>query len=186
MYFQAFLLDSNESNAYLVGCSETHEAILIDAGCYDRRIGGFLLQSELSLKYIFLTHDHFDHTDGIPDFLDECEGEIEVIGAFPTSYGGRVIRHGDEIAVGRLRGRFLDTSGHTPDSYSLVLEERMVFVGDALFAGSIGGAVGEAREREIENIRRNIFTLGDHVEIYPGHGPATLVGIERQKNPFFL
>ena len=184
MLFQAFLLDANESNAYVAGCPVTREAFLVDAGCYDPRISAFLKLNDLSLKYIFLTHDHYDHSGGISEIIGQHGGSV--LSARGARGKGKKVREGDEVRVGRLSGRVLDTSGHTSDSISLFLEERLVFVGDALFAGSIGGTGSSSDQREeIDNIRKKIFVLGDHVEIYPGHGPPSLVGIERTKNPFF-
>ncbi len=184
MLFKSFLLNANESNAYIAGCPNTREAVLVDAGCYDPAISEFLTANGLSLKYIFLTHDHYDHADGIPEIQNRHGGEV--LSARRGRYGGRTVSEGEEVLVGELSGTVSDVSGHTPDSIMLFLENRMVFVGDALFAGSIGGAGGENKEREMQNIRDKIFTLDDHVEIYPGHGPASTVGIERTKNPFFV
>lgn len=184
MLFQHFLLDANESNAYVVGCPQTREALLVDVGCYDPRISAFLRLHNLSLKYIFLTHDHYDHSGGIPEILGQHGGMV--LSARGTRGKGRQVREGDEVHVGQLKGVVLDTGGHTADSISLLLEERIIFVGDALFAGSIGGTNSPSRrDEEIENIRKKIFVLGDRVEIYPGHGPPSLVGLERAKNPFF-
>lgn len=184
MFFQPFLLDANESNAYLATCSMTRKAILVDAGCYDPRISAALKLHDLVLEYIFLTHNHYDHSGGIGEIISQHGGLV--LSAGRTRWKGKKVREGDEINIGRLRGRVIETGGHTNDSISLLLEERMVFVGDALFAGSIGGT-SRARDqkREIENIRKKIFALDDEVEIYPGHGPPSLVGIERTRNPFF-
>ena len=77
------------------------------------------------------------------------------------------------------------TSGHTPDSISFIFEERVAFTGDALFAGSIGGASGAAQREEIRLVREKILTLPEDCEIRPGHGPASTVGIEKVANPFF-
>jgi glyoxylase-like metal-dependent hydrolase (beta-lactamase superfamily II) len=80
----------------------------------------------------------------------------------------------------------LHTPGHSPGGISLVTD-RVVFVGDTLFAGSIGRTdfPGGDYEGLLWNVREKIFTLGDDVVVYPGHGPKTAVGRERKTNPFF-
>ena len=95
----------------------------------------------------------------------------------------REVSHGEEVRVGRLTGKVLATPGHTADGLSLVLPG-MVFTGDTLFAGSIGGTISQARE--IDVVRKNIFSLPANYEVHPGHGPSSTVAIESQHNPFFV
>jgi glyoxylase-like metal-dependent hydrolase (beta-lactamase superfamily II) len=88
--------------------------------------------------------------------------------------------------VGQLTGTVFSTPGHTPDSLSLAFPG-VIFTGDALFAGSIGGVSSETdRTLEIDSIRKHIFSFPEDYEIHPGHGPASTVGIERRFNPFFM
>ena len=98
----------------------------------------------------------------------------------------RYIDEGDIITFGDISLKVLHTPGHSPGGISLVTD-KMVFVGDTLFAGSIGRTdfPGGDYEGLLENVRTKIFTLGDDVRVYPGHGPETTVGHERQYNPFF-
>ena len=74
----------------------------------------------------------------------------------------------------------------SPVGLSLIFDE-LVFTGDALFAGSVGGTtLEEDRLRQLENIRKNLFTLPDELIVCPGHGPCSTIGIERRYNPFFV
>lgn len=187
MYFASFVTTNNEANVYLVGCPETKEAIMIDAGSVDPRYKRFLDRNGLHLKKVFVTHDHYDHIESLTTIcMRYGEDQVTIYGASLRANWTQV-GEGDAIEIGTLKGRVLKTNGHTPDSLSLVIEDRMVFVGDCLFAGSIGGTHTETmKQRELDNIKNKIFPLGDHVEIYPGHGAPTTVGVERTKNPFLI
>jgi len=97
------------------------------------------------------------------------------------------LAEGDEVAFGEVRLKVLHTPGHSPGGISLV-GDGVVFVGDELFAGSIGRTdlPGGDYETLINSVRTKLFTLEDDTIVYPGHGPATTIGRERRYNPFFL
>jgi hydroxyacylglutathione hydrolase len=99
----------------------------------------------------------------------------------------RYVEEGDMIAFGDISLKVLHTPGHSAGGISL-FTDKMVFVGDTLFAGSIGRTdfPGGDYKSLIRHVREKIFTLGDDVVVYPGHGPRTTVGQERQTNPFFI
>jgi glyoxylase-like metal-dependent hydrolase (beta-lactamase superfamily II) len=186
MIFRHFLLGVNEANAFVAACEETRDAVLVDVGDIDPRIVDFLEENRLRLTTIFITHDHYDHTGGLSEAVAQYDATVL---SAKGAVGGRKARrvgHGEEIRVGRLVGKVLATPGHTPDSISLALPG-MVFTGDALFSGSIGGITSPRDAQiEIDHIRRNIFTLPDDYEIHPGHGPSSVVGVEKRCNPFFV
>jgi hydroxyacylglutathione hydrolase len=164
-----------------------------------------LAKDKLSLAYIINTHGHFDHTGGnkplkaatgaellihradAPMILHQEQGGamwgMEIQNSPPPS---RYIDEGDIITFGDISLKVLHTPGHSPGGISLVTD-KMVFVGDTLFAGSIGRTdlPGGDYEGLLHNVQTKIFTLGDDVMVYPGHGPETTVGHERQYNPFF-
>ncbi|MBI2435459.1 MAG: MBL fold metallo-hydrolase [Candidatus Hydrogenedentes bacterium] len=185
MIFAHFVLDVHESNAFIVGCKKTREALLVDAGACDARFAPFLRLHELQLTTVFITHHHFDHTDGLAAVLD-------TFGAQPYSFSGNVggrktvkCGHGDTVRFGAIEGRVVHTPGHTPDGISLILPG-MVFTGDALFAGSVGGTANDRdAQQQLDAIRKHIFTLADDYEIHVGHGPSSTVRVEREFNPFF-
>lgn len=185
MIFGHFLLEVNEANAFIVGCEQTREALLVDAGDWDARIEAFLREHALRLTQIFITHDHYDHTGGLAQAL-AATGAAVLGGPGKASRQDRQrLAHGDAVCIGGIAGQAVATPGHTPEGMSLVLPG-MVFTGDALFAGSVGGTTSPANaEQQLTAIRQHLFTLPDVTEIHPGHGPSSAIGIERQHNPFF-
>jgi len=185
MIFRPFLLNVNESNAFVIACEETGEALLVDAGDFDTHIEDFLHEKRLRLTTVFITHDHYDHTGGLSSIIERYDVQV-LSGRGGSGVKGKKVKHGDEVRIGSLTGKVLATPGHTGDSVSLVFPG-MVFTGDALFSGSIGGVSSpQDGKLEVDHIRRNIFTLPDEYEIHPGHGPSSTVGIERRHNPFFV
>jgi glyoxylase-like metal-dependent hydrolase (beta-lactamase superfamily II) len=97
-----------------------------------------------------------------------------------------LVREGDEIAFGEGAFRVAHTPGHTPGCVSFITEG-MAFVGDLIFAGSIGRTdlPGGDYETLIRSVEEKIFPLPDGTVLFPGHGPATTVGDEKRSNPFF-
>lgn len=186
MIFKHFFLpDTNEANTYIVGCGRTREAMLIDAGADTREYDEFLERANARLTGIFLTHFHWDHDGGLDSLLDRFDVPVYSMTG-QTRNGVRVKEH-DTVPIGKLSTVVYRTTGHTPDSLTLVVENRIAFVGDALFAGSIGGTASPAlQEEEKSHIRGKIFSLPPDTLLCPGHGPLTTVSIEKTCNPFFV
>lgn len=193
MILQHFRLNPIEVNTYIFGCSETKEVMIVDLGEWDERIPKFVAEHGLTVKKIFITHDHYDHTDAVQDAINAFHPHT--VSGTPNPGGiavDQVVKHGDTVSIGNLTGRVVDTSGHTPVGLSLIFPHQngapgIVFSGDALFAGSVGGTgTPETYAQQLTNIRENLFTLPCDYEVYSGHGPATAIGIERAKNPFFV
>ena len=191
MIFRPFLLKVDmaigEVNAFIYGCEETKKAILIDAGKFDQRFADYARAEGLKLSTIFLTHDHGDHVAGAAECAEKF-GATVIAGTEEPSgrKADRVVGHGDKVEVGHLVGRVVSTPGHTPYGISLVFPG-MVFTGDALFAGSVGGTSSQENyAMQIEAIREHVLALPGDTRIHSGHDPATTVSIEKQYNPFFL
>lgn len=193
------------SNCFVLGCEETREAVIIDAGEFSREVEDFLESNALKVKYICLTHSHVDHAGDINRFKQETGGEIVLhedeeqlylnIAMQARLFGfelpappppGRLARHGDELSFGAdHRLDIIHCPGHSPGGMS-IQSENNVFVGDTLFAGSIGRTdlPGGDYRTLIDSIKTRLLPLGDGVQILPGHGPATSLATERQYNPF--
>ncbi len=201
-----------QTNCYLLGDETTRVAVVIDPGGDMDRILERLRRNELELVAILNTHGHFDHVmDAWPlqekaggkiylpakdEYLlnDRMVGLAAVLGAAGSSgsHPKRVVDHsmqeGDVLTFGSIRLEVLETPGHTPGHVSLYSPDtQSVYVGDTLFAGSIGRTdfPGGSYEQLIRSVRAKIFTLPGHTRVFPGHGPATTVEREKLTNPFF-
>jgi len=185
MILEHFLLSINETNAYIVACTETGEAAVIDPGEWNSQLAGFLLDQKLTLKWALITHGHADHTGGI-EAIRQSYPEVK-IAAHPLFSGSDLrLTRKTAVPVGKLSLRVLETPGHTADSISFAVGND-VFCGDALFAGSVGGTNSpEEYTMLIQSIRQQLLPLGDDMVLHPGHGPATTILIERLFNPFLM
>jgi len=206
MIQQALMVGLLQVNCYILGDDKTREGVVIDPGGDEDEILDTLRFHGLTLKYIIDTHGHFDHVDANQPIKDATGAEIVIhkLDAamlnraneaifftgkpMRSSQADVIVEEGDVITFGSHRLKVLHTPGHTPGGMSLVLEDNpLVFAGDTLFAGSIGRTdyPGGDFDALINGVRQKLFPLGDHYVVYPGHGPVTTIGHERQYNPFF-
>ena len=206
MIIKTIVVGPLQVNCYLVTCEKTRETAVIDPGDDVEEILAALKEARLKAVCIINTHEHFDHVGGNKR-LQEATGapilahpssalEITQVSSQALFWGmqaedsppvDRMLNEGDVVAIGTtVQLKVLSTPGHSPGSISL-LGEGCVFVGDLLFAGSIGRTdfPGGDFGTLVKMVRDKIFPLGDDFVIYSGHGPATTVGRERANNPFF-
>ncbi|MBV9972338.1 MAG: MBL fold metallo-hydrolase, partial [Candidatus Eremiobacteraeota bacterium] len=152
-----------------------------------------LRDGSYDLEYILITHKHDDHCDAAADVAREFpqaqivmhEADVFAIGKLANR--AILIRDGAQLAFGDgAQITTLHTPGHT-DGSSCFLFRSTVFTGDTLFAGSVGGAYGDASTYAdiLKSIRSRLLTLPDETVVMPGHGPPSKIGWEKQHNPFF-
>jgi hydroxyacylglutathione hydrolase len=197
-------------NGFVLGCEETGEAVLIDPGDEVDRLLAFAERSSLVIHHILLTHAHVDHITGVAAAKHALGAPVhlhrddlflyENAVSQGAMFGLRVeapppvdvfYSPGQVIAFGNYEARPHHTPGHCPGGVCLEtgrrgVADRQLFVGDTLFAGSIGRTdlPGGDHATLIRSIRTVLFPFGDDAAVYPGHGPATTIGQERRTNPF--
>ena len=179
-------------NGYIVGCAATGQAAVIDPGFDADKILQRLAASGLKVEQILLTHGHQDHIGALAEIGRATaaparihRGDLALTGSLADQIAGQ-LEEGEVVHIGKLRFEVCSTPGHTAGGISLVHEE-MAFVGDALFAGSLGGTRSVANYRmQRQAVAEKLLGLDANVALFPGHGPATTIGEEREHNPFFL
>ena len=194
-------------NCSIVGDEETGEAIVIDPGDEIERVQEVLARHKLRAKYIVATHAHIDHVGGLAE-LKRATGaavlmhasdlplyknlamQAEWLGLLPPGVVDvdQFLKEGDALRFGSHVLEVLHTPGHSPGSLSLHLpgEQQKIFSGDTLFQGSIGRTDlwGGSYEEILRSIHNRLLIFPDETPVFPGHGPPTVIGEERETNPF--
>jgi len=178
-------------NGYIVGCAATGQAAIIDPGFDADKILQRVAASGLTVEQILLTHGHQDHISALAEIGRATgaparihSGDLALTGSLAAQIAGELAA-GDVVDIGQLRFAVRSTPGHTAGGVSLVHEE-MAFVGDALFAGSLGGTRSVVNYRmQRQAVAEKLLALDEETMLFPGHGPATTVGEEKMHNPFF-
>ena len=178
--------DEMTVNSYLLWDPETHRAAAFDTGSDCSELLDFLKQNRLRLDSIFLTHTHGDHIFDL-DRLKAHTGATAFVSKRERMEGVHPFEEGRRFWVGRLRVETRLTWGHSKGGITYVvtgLSKPIAVVGDALFAGSMGGGQVSYRDALRTN-REQILTLHEETVLCPGHGPMSTVGEEKRHNPFF-
>ncbi len=192
------------TNCYLLSCPESKYAIIVDPGGDPDLIEAAVEQNGLVPSEIVCTHGHSDHIAVAADLMKKYgiglaihsadtqivkmsvnEAPLWGLGTIEEPSVSRELSHGNRIIFGNVHGKVLHTPGHTPGGISLLFKD-IVFVGDTLFAGSIGRTdfPGGNFDTLITSIRSELMVLPDETKVYCGHGPSTTIGEERRENPF--
>ena len=193
-------------NCFVVADAATRKAIVIDPGDEHERVMATIRANELEAVEIVNTHGHIDHAGAVAPlkralaipfaihpmdrtWLENLAASAAAFGLPPkqTPEVDRELEHGQALQVGDVTGKVLHTPGHTEGGCCLYFRDaKVVFVGDTLFAGSIGRTdlPGGSMPTLLASIREQLLSLDDAVVVYSGHGPATTVGAERRSNPF--
>jgi len=194
------------TNCYVL--PDDGECWVVDPGLSPQPLVEYLRRQALTPRRVLLTHGHADHIAGVSavkaawpeavvtapsaeaDFLTDPVrnlslpfGMVRITAPAPDE----LISPGDELMLGELAWRALDTAGHTPGGLSYYCPAAKVAItGDALFAGSVGRTdiPGASEAQLLANIREHLLTLPDETRILPGHGPPSTIGDERRTNPY--
>lgn len=173
-------------NSYLAWDAASREAVAFDTGADCSGMLALLEKEKLTLKLILLTHTHGDHIFDL-DRLREKTGAPAFVGDRESVEGAEKFAAGRTFTCGALKIESRLTWGHSPGGITYVvsgLARPVAVVGDAVFAGSMGGG-GISYPDALATNRKEILSLPDETVICPGHGPLSTVGEQKQHNPFF-
>lgn len=204
-----FVFSPVQENTYVL-YNEENQAIIIDPGCYanyeKKALSDFILQQGLSVQQLINTHCHLDHVFGNKFVHETYNLELhlhpleEMLLKFAPQSGEKwglpfdnysgplhFLNEGDVISFGADKLKVILAPGHSPGSICFYCEaQNFVIGGDVLFRESIGRTdlpLGD-HQTLLKSIRDKMFTLPDETVIYPGHGPSTTIGWEKEHNPF--
>lgn len=190
-------------NCYIIGDENTKKAAVIDPGGSVEDIIKTSRENGLDIEYIILTHGHGDHIGAVPQLkqITNCKviahkDEKELLNDKDKNLTSQMscgvveidadeyVEDGESIKLGNLNLEIIHTPGHTPGCMCIKIDNVM-FSGDTLFAGSIGRTdlYGGSFE-SIEDSLNKLSKLDDEITVFPGHGPATRLGIEKTTNPY--
>lgn len=174
-------------NSALVWDPATLEAAAFDTGATCGAMLALAKEKGLSIRQIFVTHTHPDHIADLEKLARETGAEVFTEEREPVTVPATLFREGSLFRIGALTVETLDTSGHSPGQTTFVvtgLAKPLAIVGDALFAGSMGGSADRFGDQR-RNTGDKILGLSADTVLVPGHGPLTTVSQERIHNPFF-
>ncbi|MEN8098666.1 MAG: MBL fold metallo-hydrolase [Chloroflexota bacterium] len=206
MKIKHYVVGPLQVNCYMFLCEKTGHAAIIDPGwpteaLYEERVvaAGKNIAS-------LATHCHFDHIGGAAQLSDITNSSLQIhpleqsnitdAHNHASRWGFRIepvsryecsLEHGDRISVGQIDVEVLHTPGHSSGSTCfLVRDEGVMFTGDLIMRGGVGRTdfTGGDWQTLVTSIRDHVFSLPDSFELYPGHGPNSTVGYEKQFNPF--
>lgn len=203
---------SIQACCYIIYFPPDKNAIVIDPGGDGKTIVDFLAKNGLNPLYLINTHGHIDHIEANVELkqafpkallcIHKADApmltsagknlSMELGYSFVSPQADKLITEGDVISLDGAEFKVLHTPGHTPGGISLLYEDTkektapIIFTGDTLFQMGVGRTdfVGGSMQQLIDSIRRKILVLPPETIVYPGHGPATTVGAEKEMNPF--
>ena len=204
MLLKTLLVGELETNCYVLSDEKNKQAMIIDPGGDFPDIEKYILEQNLKVKYIVLTHGHIDHIGALAQLKQMTKAQVMIhkkdsemlsnpasnlslfanqpIDSCPAD---GFLEEGDQVTIGDIKFEVIHTPGHTPGGISL-WTDKMIFSGDTIFFRSVGRTdlPGGSWDQLIKSIKQKILTKDDDTVIYPGHGPPTTVGEEKTQNPF--
>lgn len=204
MIMKVFVKGPIDANNYLLIDETSKDAILIDCSSPDDDFINDIKSLDVNLKYVLLTHGHFDHILGCNRFYEEfgvdiyvSKPDVEQIKYAPTmtmTLGGisipevtsvkNIVNNGDKFNIGNFELKAISTPGHTEGGMCYLSNDGKLFSGDTLFYGSVGRTdfLGGDFNKLKHSVKDILFNLPDDVVVYPGHGDKTTIKYEKQFN----
>jgi len=175
-------------NSYLIWDVRSRSAAAIDTGADSGAMIDLVQSEKLRLEHVFLTHTHEDHVAGLAKLAAATSATVWSSELEPVDFpGAKTFKENVHFHLGPLAIKTLLTSGHSPGQTTFFvtgLSWPVAFVGDSLFASSMGGSATHYAEQHRNNLEK-IFTLSRNTVLACGHGPLTTLAEEKRHNPFF-
>ncbi|MCP4452951.1 MAG: MBL fold metallo-hydrolase [Planctomycetes bacterium] len=208
MRIRTLVLGAYQTNSYVLRPDDSSDGcVVVDTGLSAETLTAFLQTKSLTPKALILTHGHGDHIAGVPEVLalwpelpiyaHQLEADVllnpnlnlSTMTGMPMTLDGEIhyVVQDQIIEAAGITLKVLHTPGHTPGGMSLYGKEKgAVFAGDTLFTESVGRTdfPGGSQTVLVKSIQDQLFVLPDETRVYPGHGPSTTIGHEKQHNPY--
>ena len=207
MNIKRFALGTLWTNCYLLW-DANGDGFIVDPGGPAEDVEKFICDNDIKISWIILTHGHSDHIGGVAELCNLSENGVAIhcedadcLGCAEknlSSYMGsrieiaaadRLLRDGDELAVGTMKLSVIHTPGHTLGGICVLVkdgDEAFLISGDTLFARSVGRSdlPGGDEDTLIESLKK-LDGFPDKMRVFPGHGPETTIGAEKMYNPYW-
>lgn len=206
MRIKTFVAGPVGTNCYIVSKEETGECFFVDMAMYTKEMSDYILNNDLHVKGVLLTHGHFDHIMGLDELLEEHPVPVYAfkdeqklledgaLNASSTMYGRTYVFHdaewlhdGQKLELAGFQIIVIHTPGHTCGGCCYYLpEENCLFSGDTLFQASIGRTdlpTGSGSQL-VRSVKERLFQLPDETIVYPGHMEESSIGYEKKYNPY--
>lgn len=203
MKMEKFVDEYYGVNSYIVSDDETKKCMVVDPGGSLENMQSYIKENGLSVDYIVLTHGHADHIGYVKDLKNATGAKVvadinekDMLNDKDKNLSSKMkcgsqefdadiyVKDKDTLSIGNLKMRFIHTPGHTKGGMCIRFGDDMI-TGDTLFAGSIGRTdLYGGDYKEMEKSLKKLCKYEDNVRIYPGHGPSSTLGIEKQSNPY--
>ncbi|MBN1480598.1 MBL fold metallo-hydrolase [candidate division KSB1 bacterium] len=204
MNIESIIVGPIQVNCFIITCPVSNQSAIVDPGDDAENILKTIRSKSLDLKYILLTHGHFDHIGAVSEVKSATGAEIFMHKADTFLVQGAALQaqafglpapdtfvidsfidDGDNISVGEFNASVLTTPGHSPGGVCFKFEND-IFAGDTLFYGGIGRTdlPGGDYRQLIASIKNKLFVLPDSMRVFCGHGPSTTIRREKKYNPF--
>jgi len=189
MFVRQFKTGGDRNFGYLAADESTKNAAIIDPSYSPEKIIDCAKEGNYTIRYIFNTHNHYDHING-------NRAAKKLTGVTPLLYGdvdpitGKTVSDNTIFELGNLEIRIIHTPGHTKDSICIYIGDAL-FTGDTLFVGKVGGTdFGAQAMAEYNSLHKKLLTLPESTRVFPGHdygtSPESTIMHERRTNPFLL
>lgn len=205
MILKEYISGPIEANNYLLVDEETKEGALIDCSEMKQEIVDDANALGANIKYILLTHGHFDHVLGVNEMKKALGAKVyihksdvfmleninQIMSLFgmnqkvePPEYD-ELVEDGQELPLGNTKIKILHTPGHSEGGVCYLVDDKL-FSGDILFRESVGRTdlYGGNFKTLLDSVKGVLFNLDDDINVYPGHGPSSTIGHEKNYNQF--